>query len=792
MPDQTEFRQHTGISPDNPLTEEKFNEAFQFNEQIIRCAQEGIILYDKNLRYKAWNPFMENLSGLKAREVIGKTPVELFPDLEKVGIMDSLKKALCGAPVSSIDFPFTHLKTGKLGWINDVISPLRNSEGTIIGAISIINDMTDRIESEKALIQANQALLKAKEAAEKNEEKFRVMIKNSNDSFVLINAQGEQFYISDAAARDSGFTIEELKGPIQKVIYPEDLGIVLKAWNELLNSKDTLIRVQYRHIHKHKKYIWYEAVAQNFLDNPLINAVVVNVRDITPVKEAEAQLIQAKEEAEKNEQLYKLIYNSTPVLMHTVNLNGLITAVNDYWLQSLGFDLDEVLGTPSIRYLTEESKKLYINQFSELLQKGKLTNVEARLVKKNGEIIDVLVSSRTLYDSFGNPLQFMTTLLDITERKRTEGALQNVQKLESLGILAGGIAHDFNNLLGSIFGNIDLAAATTQDSQVSGFLSEALSTIDRARGLTRQLLTFAKGGAPVKKTESLIPFIQETAKFALSGSKVSCQFDIPPNLWLCEYDKTQIGQVIDNIVINAQQAMPDGGTIEIAAKNLLLDHSRSGLSAGNYVLISITDHGIGMPKEIIPRIFDPFFTTKAKGHGLGLATCYSIITRHGGLLEAESRPGKGSTFTFYLPATSQTPCNSSPQPQPLLHGTGTILVMDDEEIIRNTFSSMLQFLGYTPLCLKDGKETLDYLTAEFREGIKIKAMILDLTVPGGMNGLDVITRIRKMDSKLPVFVVSGYADDPVMADPKHYGFNDSLCKPFKITDLAAMLNKNIS
>ncbi len=382
--------------------------------------------------------------------------------------------------------------------------------------------------------------------------------------------------------------------------------------------------------------------------------------------------------------------------------------------------------------------------------------------------------------------------IDITDSKRMKEELLKAQRLESLGILAGGIAHDFNNLLGGIFGYIDLAHAATTDSAVSGFLSKTLSTLQRAKGLTQQLLTFAKGGVPVKKPERFSPFIQEAVQFALSGSKCSCTFNVPETLWGGEFDKNQIGQVIDNIIINAQQAMPEGGPIEVSAENVNFgDRAHEPLSAGNYVRISIKDHGVGMPKTILPRIFDPFYTTKPSGHGLGLATCYSIITRHGGGIEVESEPGAGSTFHVYIPAAPDTAAETAVAAATVHNGAGTILVMDDEAVIRDTIVEMLKMFGYCALPVKNGAEALEAFTRDSAAERKFSGMICDLTIPGGIGGKELIGKVRKIDKDIPVFVVSGYADDPIMADPGRYGFTASICKPFRITEVAEILDKHI-
>lgn len=377
-------------------------------------------------------------------------------------------------------------------------------------------------------------------------------------------------------------------------------------------------------------------------------------------------------------------------------------------------------------------------------------------------------------------------------QRKYEQQLQQTQKLESLGILAGGIAHDFNNLLGGVYLYIDLAAGEIKDKIILEYLSNATSTIERARALTLQLLTFAKGGVPIKKVEHLFPFVQETAQFALSGSNVLCNFEIQQDLPTCDFDKNQISQVIDNIVINAKQAMPDGGAILLTAENIKVaqnDHPQ--LTGGDYIRISIKDSGVGMPKEILPRIFDPFYTTKTTGHGLGLASCYSIVKRHGGSIDVESEPGKGSTFHIFLPASKEI-VSSSPEKFASVHkGRGTFLVMDDEEVILNTFRTILEKFGYEVICKKNGKEAIDFVSSEIDAKREIRGMIFDLTIPGGMGGREAIDEIRKMNFKNPAFVTSGYAEDPVMANPEEYGFTSSLSKPFRKSELSELLNKYI-
>jgi PAS domain S-box-containing protein len=377
---------------------------------------------------------------------------------------------------------------------------------------------------------------------------------------------------------------------------------------------------------------------------------------------------------------------------------------------------------------------------------------------------------------------------DTTEQKKLRLALQKADKLESLGVLAGGIAHDFNNLLGGIMGNVELASTVTRDPETLQYLRASMDVTERARALTQQLLTFAKGGAPVKRVESLFPFIQATVEFALSGSNVACRFDVAPDLWNGSYDRHQLGQVVDNIVINAIQAMPHGGCLEVSAANLVVgDHGHPSLSPGNYVRLSFADQGPGVPAAILARVFDPFFTTKPTGSGLGLATCYSILRQHGGGITVESEPGKGSVFHVWLPASEATTSKALRRSEHPHRGSGTILVMDDDDAIRSVTRRFLERMGYSCRTARDGEEALGEYHRFKREGGRWHAIICDLTIRGGMSGKAFATEIRKLDPDVLLIVSSGYADDPILADPKRYGFDDSLPKPYTAAELGQVL-----
>jgi PAS domain S-box-containing protein len=382
--------------------------------------------------------------------------------------------------------------------------------------------------------------------------------------------------------------------------------------------------------------------------------------------------------------------------------------------------------------------------------------------------------------------------IDITQRKQAESRLLRTEKLDALCLLAGGIAHDLNNLLVGLFGNIDMADSRSTDPTVKNHLARATGVIDRVRGLTQQLLTFAKGGVPVKKIGPLVTFVEETVRFALSGSRVSPTFEIQPGLWCCDFDRNQMGQVIDNIVINGQQAMPGGGVLKVVASNVVLgEREHAVLRAGSYVRLTIEDQGVGMSEDLLLRIFDPFFTTKDKGHGLGLATSYSIVKHHGGIIDVSSQPGVGSTFHIYLPAVPEAaPTTAGPTPNKR-PGRGYVLLMDDEELVRDVFAGMLKALGYTAVSTSNVAQAVEAFRRDAEGERKIVAAILDLTILGGAGGREAVAMIREIDRKLPVFVASGYAEDPVMVRPDEFGFTAPICKPFTMAELAEVLGTHL-
>ena len=404
---------------------------------------------------------------------------------------------------------------------------------------------------------------------------------------------------------------------------------------------------------------------------------------------------------------------------------------------------------------------------------------------------ELLVNKIPYRDDNGNTIGIIGFALDITEHRQLEYEKSKVSKLESLGVLAGGIAHDFNNILTAILGNISLCQTmVAREEEVFRSLKNAEGACLKAKDLTQHLLTFARGGAPVKETTSLREMIKETTWFALSGSNVRSYFTIAEDLMSVDVDKDQISQVLNNLVLNAVQAMPDGGIIDISADNAVLKKDNPySLEPGNYVRIEIADKGHGIEPENLSRIFDPFFTTRPSATGMGSTTAWSIVKRHGGHIMVQSEPEAGSVFEIYLPSSTGTSNGEARLAGDALPPNLRILVMDDDSMVCDIAGNIVTHLGHHAEFAPDGETALDMLKEAIDKGEPYDLAILDLTIPGGMGGKHAITEMRKLQPDIKALVASGYSNDPVLAEFKHYGFDGVVTKPFNVEGLRKSLTQ---
>jgi len=520
--------------------------------------------------------------------------------------------------------------------------------------------------------------------------------------------------------------------------------------------------------------------------------------------EYKRQIRQAREALQESEEKYRAIFNSIRDLVYEISLDHRIASVNLAFEKLTGWAAEHWIGRKTVELIHPEDRRLAIKMFQAFKSEMKVNPVELRILTRSGEYRTIECMPAPLVRK-GKLIGILSVGRDVTERKQMETAMLRAEKLRSTGILAGGLAHDFNNLLSVIMGNIELAKGEIHpDTQACINLKQAEKACLNAQELTKQLITFSKGGDPVKKTGSMGDLVKETANLALSGTNMKCEFLVHPDLMPVEFDEGQMKHAINNILVNASESMPNGGTISIEAENLTIDAEPVAenvtLFPGKYVKLSIRDRGVGISEENLCRIFDPYFSTKEmgpqKGMGLGLATAYSIVTKHGGQITVESELGVGTTFAVYLPAFEAGSRDSDfeGQPEPCgaendLTRKGKILVMDDEEMIRSLSEMMLDRLGYDCETVKNGPEAVERYKAAMDSGKPFTAVILDLTIKGGVGGKQVIKQLQEMDPDVRAVVSSGYANDPVAAEYEKYGFCGFLNKPYIIEDLLQLLKK---
>lgn len=509
------------------------------------------------------------------------------------------------------------------------------------------------------------------------------------------------------------------------------------------------------------------------------------------------RLLHQKDIAERalreSETHYHSLVDNLPHCIFQKNAKGQYLFVNKQFAEQLGISVEDFIGKTDYDFFPNRLAQKYRNDDIQVMETKQVMKISEEFQPSPKRSLHIQVIKAPLTNSQGEVIGIQGFFIDITEKYNLELELQRSRKLESIGLLAGGIAHDFNNLLTAILGNISyIKVISEDDKEIQERLSDAETASLRARNLTQQLLTFSKGGAPIKKTISIVEIIKDTAKFALRGSNVNCECHFDNDLWFVNADSGQVSQVIQNIVINANQAMPCGGSIIITGKNRTIEKDaavHSHLSEGKYVQISIQDFGVGIPEENLTTIFDPYFTTKTNGNGLGLATSHSIITRHGGTIKVESAENHGTTFMIFLPASfspMQTSVDDSNQEE---KGCGKILVMDDEELVRNISQSMLKHLGYEVILASNGKEAVERYRESFETSEPFDCMITDLTIPGGMGGKETLEKILQFDPHVCAIVASGYSGDPIMSNYSDYGFKGVITKPYQINDISTILKK---
>jgi len=743
------------------------------------------IIYDWDVAQNriTWNEAM-SLSFNYGPDKIEPTIVwweERVHPLDRVRVVRGLESALKkGGEFWADEYRFRR-GDGEYATVIDRGYILRDEKGAVTRMIGSMMDITDRKKSE--------------EARHRSEQKLKLHFEQTPLAVIEWNLGFHVLDWNPGAEKTFGYTSQEALGKhASDLIVPESSRRhVNEVWQSLLVANRFGQRSTNKNCTKDGRIIicdWYNTPVMD-RDGKVISVITLAM-DVTEQRHVADALAEEKE-------LLTVTMRSIGEGVIATDTAENIVLINRVAEHMLGCHQGDVLGQPLSRWL-----KLQHLKSGDLLEspvtKVLRANGQVELHSQQALLVGVPVERRISFSCspiYGGDSHLLGSVLvfrDVTDEARTAEELLRTSKLESLGILAGGIAHDFNNILTVIIGNISIAKMQIPPtSTAQNRLDEAERASLRARDLTLQLLTFAKGGAPIKQTTSITELIKDTTGFVLHGSKVQCLFDLEPELWPVEVDEGQISQVMDNLVINAVQAMPNGGRIQVSSSNISLDaNSGIHLPAGRYVQVSVQDDGTGIPAEILPKIFDPYFTTKSSGTGLGLATSYSIVRNHNGLMTVQSTVGEGSTFKIYLPASDKLVPQSRVELVPLNKCQGRVLVMDDDDRIRDLLKSMIEAIGYEVETTANGHEAINCYRDAMSAGKRFDVSIMDLTVPGGMGGKEAVRLIKELDPKAKAIVSSGYSNDPIMANHRENGFAGVLAKPYKIQDLARALELTIN
>jgi len=737
---------------------------------IFRSMGDAAFVVDPEMRLMEINDAFEGrfgfskhqLNGRKCYEVVGADLCKSCPLEQAIAqkiSFENIETVICGNGEER-----TTMVSG---------AALDDISGKNVGGIVILKDITGRKRMEKEL--------------RKQQEEQQIIL-DSVPAIIFYKDKEDRFLrVNEVLAKAVNMPKEELVGKTAAEISPSDDKDYYADDKEIMASGEPKRNIiEPLETPEGMRWVQTDKIPYRDGEGNIIGVIGFAI-DITERKHAEAAL---QESARVWQDTFDAMIDGVGI----ADTNGTITQLNANFVKLHGYESPkELIGRKFFKLTAERDLPKVMGVFKEFMEEKRSTHSNLELIqrRKDGGEFPALISIAELRDEEGKTLGSIAVIRDITDRKRMEEELQRVDKLESIGTLAGGIAHDLNNFLTGIVGNISLAMMYDDPLEKDKRLVEADRACMQVKDLTQQLLTFSKGGAPILRTAAIGNLLRDSASFTLRGSNVGSELSIPDNLWPAEIDEGQVNQVINNLIINSQQAMPGGGTLKIRAENITIGTASDlPLEPGAYIKVSVEDQGIGITQEHLQKIFDPFFTTKQAGNGLGLATSYSIIEKHKGHISVESRIGVGTTFHIYLPATPGGGLMDEEETEKkTIMGKGRVLVMDDEKHVRDTAASMLSIIGYEFITAIDGAGTIEIYKEAMSSDNSFDAIILDLTIPGGMGGKETIQRLMEIDPEAKAIVSSGYSSDPILANFRKYGFMGFIPKPYGIQELSEVLHR---
>lgn len=773
-------------------------------ENVIEGTSDAVYVKDPLGRYVLVNSALAGFLGKPVNEIVGKDDTDLFAPDDAQAIMATDHRIMALVGPQSIE---EHLTTSRgEGFFLSTKGTIRSENGNVTGLFGIARDITERKRMEETLLFLLQNC-----SSRSGEDFFELLARHLSAclkmEYVCIDRLEEngleartlavfhdgqfednlQYALKDTPCGEVvGKTICVFESNVAQ-LFPQDA--VLQELQAESYAGTTLWSFDGQPIGL------IAVIGRQPLANPGLVESILRLVALRAAGELERR--QVEKELRLSEERYRLLTSITSDFVYSCLRCG-TDEFQIKWMSGAvetltGYSIDEFYKMGCLLSIVHPDDYEHTKVFIDGPTPGKKHTVKFRIITKTGDVRWIQETSCCKQGDTADEVLRYGSSQDITEQEQLRDQLVINEKLESLGLLAGGIAHNFNNILTGIVGNISFAQMFIDPAHKSYKpLLEAEKASMRAGELARQLLTFGGGGEPIRKTVSTGMLFDEIAALLPRDSNVRLSLDIPDSINAIQVDRGQIEQVFNNIVLNAAQAMPDGGALTITARNEALDDANClSLPDGPYVRISFTDQGCGITDENLKRIFTPYFSTKLSGNGLGLALAHSIIEKHGGHISASSVVGKGTIFTVYLPAV--TTCVTMPEAAMAAyiadgHAAGSVLVMDDEEMIRELASEMLIYLGYQVVSCGDGREAVKRYAAALQSGTPFVAVIMDLTIPGGMGGKEAAEQILAMDPNAFLVVSSGYSNDPIMANYRVYGFSSVVAKPYKINELEQALH----
>lgn len=743
-------------------------------QSIWEGSFDGMRLTDKDGKIIAVNKAFCRQVGMRRNELENASIGIIYPPEERQEIETNYRNNFSRRHIKSLTECESILWNGQKVWF-EISNSFLDIPGEQVYLLSIFRDITKRKNAEAELAESAR--------------RFRWLYEYAPIAYHTITPDGVIVDVNRQWCEIMGYSKEEVCGrPIFDFVIESERESARKSFAEKKLSKKTSSTGNERHYLTKSGEVKTFSISDYIIrdDDGRIRSIQTTMSDISELKRTEEAL-------RMSEAKFRHLVESSLDVIWQADDSGRVLYVSPNIKDILGRTPDKLIGKQFADILPKGSEekggKIIASHFTK---RKPIKNLELTIVNHLGQEIILEVNGVPNYDGGKKFTGYIGTMRNVTIQKIVEDEQIKVQKLESLSILAGGIAHDFNNMLSGILGNISLAKMKVKDSDITRILERSEKAALRSRSLTQQLLTFAKGGAPVMESIQVESFLRELVEFATVGSSVNCQFDIAPNLPNVEADRGQLSQVIQNLVINAIQAMPSGGNLKISANaEEIKTDGLVPIKSGYYLKIAIQDTGVGIPKNLLSKVFDPYFTTKPHGNGLGLSVVYSILKKHDAYIFVDSEAGNGTTFTIYLPATAGVQKGSQKAESQILKGHGRILVMDDDELICEVVEEMISSMGYDVKCVPNGEEAIKSYKEAKEAGQPFDLVIMDLTIVGGMGGKETIAELKKFDPDVKALVSSGYINDSMMTVPQKYGFIDIIAKPYRMEDLSSILKEHV-